>query len=203
MNNWTDQVVKKLQNEAKESYGMFEQEESIQNLTDKVIEVLSLNGTILELGCGFGRILGILLKKRKNIKYIGYDTSEAMLISAKEQYPEYKEFFIFKDITAPKIEHNAEIVIMNEVLIHLPLALQRQAITAISTISPKHIFLTIQKGDPKVEMVGKEDQMFYNVIQNETDFISYVTKTLGVKYVESKYYELIPGVQKCAIYFTK
>lgn len=73
MNNWTETVVKKLQSEAKESYGMFDQEASIQDLTNSALSVLAENGTLLELGCGFGRLLGIFLSKKKNIKYVGYD----------------------------------------------------------------------------------------------------------------------------------
>lgn len=203
MNNWTEQVVKKLQDEAKESYGMFEQEESIQDLTNKVIEVLPLGGLILELGCGFGRIFGILLKKNKNIKYIGYDTSEPMLASAKNTYPDYKTSFVFRDITLPAISDNPDIVIVNEVLIHLPPDTQKKVIESLNSIAPKHIFLTIQVGNSKVETVGKEDQIFFNVIQDETEFISYVESTLNAKHVESKYYDLIPGVRKCAMYFTK
>jgi cyclopropane fatty-acyl-phospholipid synthase-like methyltransferase len=46
---------------------------------------------VLDLGCGNGRLFKIL--KNKNVKYVGVDNSEKLLLEAQKQYSEDKEKF--------------------------------------------------------------------------------------------------------------
>jgi ubiquinone/menaquinone biosynthesis C-methylase UbiE len=55
------------------------------------MEYIESNQKVLDLGCGNGRLFKIL--KNKNIKYIGVDNSEMLLLEAQKQYPEDREKF--------------------------------------------------------------------------------------------------------------
>ena len=54
------------------------------------------NSSILDIGCGFGDLLGFLNKKRLNVKYTGIDINQKFIELAKKKHP--NSYFEVRDI---------------------------------------------------------------------------------------------------------
>jgi cyclopropane fatty-acyl-phospholipid synthase-like methyltransferase len=54
---------------------------------DLLLEVLPLNGKVIELGCGPGNVIKYLRSRRPDLEYLGIDLSPAMITMAREQNP--------------------------------------------------------------------------------------------------------------------
>ncbi len=85
---------------------------------EKLSEEVKDGDKILDVGCGSGKLLQVLIGKK--IVYLGVDSSEKMLENAKKQYPGYR--FEMGDIqNLGKInEHNFDYVYCIAVLHHIP-----------------------------------------------------------------------------------
>ncbi|MBU0649157.1 methyltransferase domain-containing protein [Patescibacteria group bacterium] len=72
---------------------------------------------ILDIGCGNGRLIGLL--KNKKIDYLGVDNSENLIKLARQDYPEYN--FKIGDITAPELGNQEfDKIFLIGVLHHIP-----------------------------------------------------------------------------------
>ncbi|MBU1165148.1 class I SAM-dependent methyltransferase [Patescibacteria group bacterium] len=82
-----------------------------------LIKYIKNNDTVLDLGCGQGRIVPLL--KNKKINYVGLDNCTSLIKNAQGLYPNYK--FINQDITKldlPKKSFDKILVIA--ILHHIP-----------------------------------------------------------------------------------
>lgn len=63
---------------------------------EQLIKVIDAHNqfSILDYGCGYGALNAFLQSKYPTVEYYGFDISEAMLSTAKMQYPNQKEAFI-------------------------------------------------------------------------------------------------------------
>lgn len=139
----------------------------------------SLGNDFLDVGCGTGRFKDFIEKTHpeKTSKYIGLDSSEAMLKIAKDKYPNEK-FFVC-DITKPYC-WKADIVLCCEVLIHQNLEQQYDTLKNIMKAARKHIVLTTQCSDtPRIHTVKLEDQSFTNTVQNYQFFLEVLKSVVG------------------------
>ena len=74
---------------------------------------------LLDLGCGNGRLFGVI--KDKNVKYIGVDNSEGLLLEAHKQFPGHKEKFIKADaLNLPFKDNEFDLIVSIAVLQHIP-----------------------------------------------------------------------------------
>lgn len=85
------------------------------------IEILSQyvsNGdTVLDLGCGNGRLIKVL--KKYKIKYFGLDISEKLIEIAKKQYPKYK-FEVGDILSLPYSDNFFDKVFAIRIFHHIP-----------------------------------------------------------------------------------
>ncbi len=84
-----------------------------------LIEEVKEGQRVLDLGCGNGRLFNVL--KNKNIKYIGVDNSEGLLMEAHNQFPEDREKFVKADaLNLPFRENEFDVILSIAVLQHIP-----------------------------------------------------------------------------------
>ncbi len=84
-----------------------------------LMEYIEPNQKVLDLGCGNGRLFKIL--KNRNIKYIGIDNSEKLLLEAQKQYPEDREKFWKADaLDLPFMDNEFDRIVSIAVLQHIP-----------------------------------------------------------------------------------
>ena len=112
---------------------------------------LSFSSTVLEVGCGFGRITKLLLLNFPNIKeYLAVDLSPHQIENAKE-YVRPKEIikkegkanpdikFIVSDIQSLQVDKKYDLVIASEVLLHVLPSEINEVISKLVNLSNKHI----------------------------------------------------------------
>jgi SAM-dependent methyltransferase len=112
---------------------------------------LSSYSTVLEIGCGFGRITKLLLLNFPNIKeYLAVDLSPHQIENAKE-YVRSKEIvkkedqakvdlkFIVSDTQSLKVDKKFDLVIASEVLLHILPAEINEVVNKLINISNKHV----------------------------------------------------------------
>jgi len=113
----------------------------------KNIPISSSFSTILELGCGFGRIAKLLLSNFPNIlEYIAIDLSPHQIENAKEFVKpviDIKERnplkFIVSDIQSFQNEKKYDLIISSEVLLHVLPSEIEKIMNKIVDMSNKHI----------------------------------------------------------------
>jgi SAM-dependent methyltransferase len=108
--------------------------------------------TVLELGCGFGRITKLLLLNFPNIKeYLAVDLSQHQIENAKEYVrpqeiiikkegkanPDIK--FLVSDIQSLQVDKKYDLVIASEVLMHVLPSEINEVISKLVNLSDKHI----------------------------------------------------------------
>jgi SAM-dependent methyltransferase len=113
---------------------------------------LSSSLTVLELGCGFGRITKLLLLNFPNIKeYLAVDLSQHQIENAKEYVrpqeiiikkegkanPDIK--FLVSDIQSLQVDKKYDLVIASEVLMHVLPSEINEVISKLVNLSDKHI----------------------------------------------------------------
>ncbi|MBV9179659.1 MAG: class I SAM-dependent methyltransferase [Nitrososphaeraceae archaeon] len=119
----------------------------------KRIFPLSSSLTVLELGCGFGRITKLLLLNFPNIKeYLAVDLSQHQIENAKEYVrpqeiiikkkeekanPDIK--FLVSDIQSLQVDKKYDLVIASEVLMHVLPSEINEVICKLVNLSNKHI----------------------------------------------------------------
>ena len=103
--------------------------------------------SVLELGCGFGRITQLLLSNYSNItEYLAVDISsdqienaKSLLSSTKLHNNQVKLDFLVSDIQSLRLDKKYDLVILSEVLLHtLPTDID-SIIKKLITLSKKHI----------------------------------------------------------------
>ncbi len=84
-----------------------------------LMEYIEPGQKVLDLGCGSGRLFKVL--QNKNIKYIGIDNSEKLLLEAQKQYPEDREKFWKADaLDLPFMDNEFDTIVSIAVLQHIP-----------------------------------------------------------------------------------
>ncbi|MDP3056982.1 MAG: class I SAM-dependent methyltransferase [bacterium] len=77
--------------------------------------------SVLDIGCGNGKLFGFLAEKRKNFSYVGLDISENLINIAKQNFKaENAEFKVFDGIEIPYAENSFDIIYCLATLPHLP-----------------------------------------------------------------------------------
>jgi len=102
--------------------------------------------TVLELGCGFGRITQLLLSNYNNIsEYLAIDISPDQIENAKSllsssKLPnQVKLNFLVSDIQSLNLDKQYDLVILSEVLLHILPTEIDSVIKKLITFSKKHI----------------------------------------------------------------
>ena len=102
--------------------------------------------SVLELGCGFGRISQLLLTNYNNItEYLAVDISPDQIENAKSllastKLPnQVKLDFLVSDIQSLKLDKEYDLVILSEVLLHILPSDIDTIIKKLITLSKKHI----------------------------------------------------------------
>ncbi len=102
--------------------------------------------SVLELGCGFGRITQLLLTNYSNItEYLAVDISPHQienaksLLSSSKLSPDVKLDFLVSDIQSLKLDKEYDLVILSEVLLHILPTEIDSIIKKLITLSKKHI----------------------------------------------------------------
>ena len=210
INNWTKEVAERLEKDSNSGIGMYLEDPGFTNLADMVESVLkNKNDTVIDLGCGTGRLLQYLrMHSTKDFQYVGIDGSRNMLDIAEKKFIHQQVMFKQQNLLEPlKIYFYTprRVIVINEVLIHLPPDQQIQVLQNIYRLPfVKHIFLSIQTGKPKVEIVNLEGKQFYNVIQDKNQFLVTITNIFQkiARSVTTKDFPLIPGVHKTNYHIT-
>lgn len=102
--------------------------------------------TVLELGCGFGRITQLLLSNYSNItEYLAVDISPDQIENAKSLLSStkltnhVKVNFLISDIQSLRLDKEYDLVILSEVLLHILPTEIDSIIKKLITLSKKHI----------------------------------------------------------------
>lgn len=102
--------------------------------------------TVLELGCGFGRITQLLLSNYYNLtEYLAVDISPDQIENAKSLLSStkltnhVKVDFLVSDIQSLRLDKEYDLVILSEVLLHILPAEIDSIIKKLITLSKKHI----------------------------------------------------------------
>ncbi len=114
----------------------FQEEENV--LID-YLKKLSFD-TVLEFGCGFGRITKILLENFPIKKYVAFDLSPDQIINAKKLCKDFKNVnFHVSTIQDFKIDERFDLVMSIEVLLHVPPYDIEQIMNKLAGFSKHHI----------------------------------------------------------------
>ena len=100
--------------------------ESLKKVIEYLYEKIPLNGTLVDLMCGPGYLLGQIDSKRKDLKIKGVDIDKRYISHAKTKYPQID--FELGDILSWQSEEQYEAVICTGSLHHLPYEQQEDAI---------------------------------------------------------------------------
>jgi SAM-dependent methyltransferase len=103
--------------------------------------------SVLELGCGFGRITQLLLSNYPNItEYLAVDISpdqienaKSLLSSSKLPNNQVKVDFLVSDIQSLQLDKEYDLVILSEVLLHILPTDIDSIIKKLITLAKKHI----------------------------------------------------------------
>jgi SAM-dependent methyltransferase len=102
--------------------------------------------TVLELGCGFGRITKLLLTNYHNItEYLAVDISPDQienaknLLSSEKLSNNVKLDFLVSDIQSLKIDKQYDLVILSEVLLHILPTEIDSIVNKLISMSKRHI----------------------------------------------------------------
>jgi SAM-dependent methyltransferase len=127
----------------------FRYDENKRLQEDLLIEYLnSITGSfksVLELGCGFGRITKLLLTNYNNInEYLAIDLSPDQIENAKIHLSSLKSDkvkldFMVSDILSLNVDKKYDLVILSEVLLHILPSEIDSIIKKLLTLSKKHI----------------------------------------------------------------
>ena len=115
----------------------------IKHLNDNIFTSDESVKSVLELGCGFGRITKLLLTNFPNIQeYLAVDLSSHQLENAKKYVDSHNDkiTFLLSDIQSLNTNNKKyDLVIMSEVLLHIIPSEIDSIIKKIISLSNKHI----------------------------------------------------------------
>jgi 2-polyprenyl-3-methyl-5-hydroxy-6-metoxy-1,4-benzoquinol methylase len=147
--------------------------------------------SVLELGCGFGRITKLLLTKYNNInEYLAVDLSQDQIENAKKYVSsslkkpnnQLKLDFMVSDIQSLNLDKKYDLVILSEVLLHILPTEIDSIIKKLLTLSNKHII-----NIDWYEETPPTKQASHNFIhQYETIYKRYIEPSKTVKRIQIK-----------------
>ena len=116
-------------------------------LIDHLNNIAGSFKSVLELGCGFGRITQLLLTNYNNItEYLAVDISpdqienaKSLLSSTKLANNQVKLDFLVSDIQSLRLDKEYDLVLLSEVLLHILPTDIDSIIKKLITLSNKHI----------------------------------------------------------------
>jgi len=199
-NNWTTPVVEKLDSDWTKLAGAD---------TRTTFELAERSGdSFLDVGCGLGRFYGYLKERRgtEGFTYLGLDSSRAMVEKAREKYPDEPQLFLQHD-AVESLLCGADVVLCNEVFIHLLPESQIRLLANLSEIEWKRAIITIQTKPElslllpfEVQSVSLKGQPFYNVIQSADSFKAQVRNIIkGATIAEGQRRPLVEDVERVEI----
>jgi ubiquinone/menaquinone biosynthesis C-methylase UbiE len=96
--------------------------------------------TVLEVGCGFGRISNIILSNFPDIQeYLAMDISPAQLENAKRYVKSDRMRFVESDIQSLQVEKKYDLVIAVSVLLHILPSEIDQVVAKLVSFSKRHV----------------------------------------------------------------
>lgn len=131
---------------------------------DQVLERTSTGATVVEIGCGDGRLLQTLAEQRPDLTLVGFDPNAST--SGKTAGPTLHKVELRRQLFVPEehlIDLRPDVVVMRHVLEHLedPLTfLQRISFASDFHNTPTHMFLEVPCVDRALE-TGRTSDFFY------------------------------------------
>jgi ubiquinone/menaquinone biosynthesis C-methylase UbiE len=96
--------------------------------------------TVLEVGCGFGRVSNMILSNFQQIReYVATDMSPDQLENAKHYVKSDKVRFMESDIQSLQLEKKYDLVIAVSVLLHVPPSEIEKVIAKLVSFSKMHV----------------------------------------------------------------
>lgn len=115
--------------------------DSLKNVLDYICENAPLNGTLLDMMCGPGYLLGQIVLRRTDLKLKGVDFDERYINHSKEKYPEIK--FELGDVLSWESKEPFDVVICTGSLHHVPYEQQEKAVERMASIVKSEGFVII------------------------------------------------------------
>ena len=127
---------------SKYAYEKYKHKIEANFLKKAINKVKSENIKILDIGCGTGRMLPVIFKTKKKIKYSGLDTSDEMLkeLRKKDVFKKQKKSIalILSDATKlPFKENTFDVVYTYHLLWHIPIRDQKKIILEMKRVVKK------------------------------------------------------------------
>lgn len=150
VNNWDTQAVEKFS----KTWRLV-----INPYIKYMLDFCLSSDSILDLGCGFGRLFEYLLNNKQGpFTYIGYDSSPAMLDKFKKDFPNYKDSVHLHDITKP-FNHKPSCIITSAIFMHLLFKDQLKVLDNIALANPNKLTFDIDthnlNGERLVEKINR------------------------------------------------
>jgi trans-aconitate methyltransferase len=95
--------------------------------------------SILEVGCGFGRIGRLLVEKWPNATYTGIDISQDRISEARAALPDHATL-VEADLLEYDTDHSFDLVVAVEVLMHVRPEEVEEAVERLQLWSHRHIY---------------------------------------------------------------
>jgi SAM-dependent methyltransferase len=145
--------------------------------------------SVIELGCGFGRITKLLLTNYSNItEYFAVDISPHQIENAKSllsstKLPnQVKLDFLVSDIQSLKLDKKYDLVILSEVLLHILPTEIDSIIKKLITLSNKHIINIDWYADHSPRIQGRHNFIHqYEAIYKKYTEPSTIIKRIPIK----------------------
>lgn len=138
----------------------YDQEKLLQEevLLDYLRSMPSFN-TVLEIGCGFGRISKLIISNFPNVeKYVATDMSQDQLRNAKTFVKSDKVRFIESDIQSLQLDKKCDLVIAVSVLLHIMPSEIDQVIAKLVSFSKRHV-INVDYYEGKVRQIALHNFM--------------------------------------------
>jgi trans-aconitate methyltransferase len=139
--------------------------------------------SVLEVGCGFGRITKLILSNFPDIKeYVAVDMSPDQLETAKSFVKSDKVRFVESDIQSLKLDRKFDLVIAVSVLLHILPSEIDQVIAKLVSFSKRHVINVDYYEEGKARQVASHNFMHhYETIYKGLPSIESVSRIPVVK----------------------
>lgn len=139
--------------------------------------------TVLEVGCGFGRISGMILSNFPDVQeYLATDMSPDQLENAKSYVKSDKIRFIESDIQSLKLDKKYDLVIAVSVLLHVLPEEVDQVMTKLVSLSKMHVVNVDYYEDNRPKQVAPHNFMHqYEAIYKSLPSVKSVKRVPIVK----------------------
>jgi SAM-dependent methyltransferase len=146
--------------------------------------------SVLELGCGFGRITQLLLTNYNSItEYLAVDISPDQidnaksLLSSTKLSPELKLDFLVSDIQSLRLDKEYDLVILSEVLLHILPTDIDSIIKKLIALSKKHIINIdwYEESPPKSHASHNFIHQYEELYKKYTDASTTTIKRIPIK----------------------